>query len=343
MRSGGNIVVIRPGALGDVLVLRGALHFLRCSFPQSDITLLAPGERGALFRQAGWVDRLFDWDRAEYAGLFAENSEENSLPDTRLCETFAGCGLLIAFVDRAADPASAFQRNIAKLTPDARRFFAPSRPRPEDNVSMPMGEWLLGGVRGFCLENDLLTPEQLPNAEECLAARIPVPSRGDTGDGKTGHALVIHPGSGSRAKNWPMEQYAALARMLLDARDPDGERLFSRLVITAGEADGDLGDRLRRLVPGAEMHPQGGLAELAELLAAARLYVGNDSGVSHLASAVRLENGRAPLAAVVFGPSDARVWAPPGALIVDAGAGMDGVSPEEVFSRIMTFLAAGNL
>ncbi len=339
MPRGESIVVLRPGALGDVLVARGVLRFLRLAFPRAAITLLAPGERGVLFKQAGWIDRLFDWDRAEYAGLFAENGGENARTDARLRETFAGCGLLIAFVDRAADPGSAFQKNIAELTPDARRLFAPPRPRPEDNGRIPMGEWLLGCVRGFCLENDLLPASgHLPDAGECLAARIAVPARA------RGNALVVHPGSGSRTKNWPVANYAALAHMLLDVRDPcgpDGGRLFSRLVITAGEADGELGEELRSLVPGAELHPQGGLADLAGLLAGARLYVGNDSGVSHLASAVRREGGCAPQSAVVFGPSDARVWAPPGALIVDAGVGMDDLPPEAFFSRIMRLFRGG--
>jgi hypothetical protein len=323
--------------LGDVLVARGVLRFLRISFPQSAITLLAPGERGSLFKQAGWVDRLFDWDRAEYAGLFAE---DGAFSDKRLRDVFSGCGLLIAFVDEATCSDPVFQRNIDGLTPGAVRFCMPSRPRPEDAVRIPVGEWLLEGVRSFCLANTCVSSTRLPLPAECLDARLSVPASDSASDhAPDGKALVMHPGSGSALKNWPVENYAALARMLLASRDPGGGRLFSGLTITAGEADGALGERLCRLVPDARLHPLGGLAELAEVIAGARLYVGNDSGVSHLASLVRLAegngSGRAPLAAVIFGPSDPCLWSPPGALVLEAGKGMDGLPPEKAFSRIM--------
>lgn len=48
------------------------------------------------------------------------------------------------------------------------------------------------------------------------------------------------------------------------------------------------------------------LVELARSLAGARLYIGNDSGVSHLAAAVGCPT------VVLFGPTDPRVWAPRG-------------------------------
>ena len=80
------------------------------------------------------------------------------------------------------------------------------------------------------------------------------------------------------------------------------------------------------------------LETLAELLAGACLYVGNDSGVSHLAGMVADSAGHAPRLAVLFGPSDSRVWAPPGALVLEAGPDMRGVTPDGAFDRIAAFL-----
>lgn len=51
------------------------------------------------------------------------------------------------------------------------------------------------------------------------------------------------------------------------------------------------------------------LVELSRHLAAARLYLGNDSGVSHLAAAVGCPT------VAVFGPTEPRVWAPRGARV----------------------------
>ena len=99
--------------------------------------------------------------------------------------------------------------------------------------------------------------------------------------------MVIHPFSGSARKNWPLEKYRALA------------------------------GKLQRVMPvrwcsGVDDPPLEGavriddLYELACWLANARLYIGNDSGITHLAAAV----GTPVLA--LFGPTSPEIWAPRG-------------------------------
>ena len=54
------------------------------------------------------------------------------------------------------------------------------------------------------------------------------------------------------------------------------------------------------------MFPQSDLVHLGPVLASATLYIGNDSGITHLAAAVGCP------VLVLFGPTDPRVWAPVG-------------------------------
>ena len=99
---------------------------------------------------------------------------------------------------------------------------------------------------------------------------------------------VIHPFSGSPKKNWPLENFRELARTL--------ERTMP-VRWCAGADDPPLEGAVRI----------DDLYELACWLARARLYIGNDSGITHLAAAV----GTPVLA--LFGPaSDPAVWAPRG-------------------------------
>lgn len=98
---------------------------------------------------------------------------------------------------------------------------------------------------------------------------------------------VIHPFSGSPRKNWPLEKFRALARGL--------ERTMP-VQWCCGPDDPPL--------EGA-VHLDD-LYELACWLARARLYIGNDSGITHLAAAV----GTPVLA--LFGPTDPAVWGPRG-------------------------------
>jgi ADP-heptose:LPS heptosyltransferase len=98
---------------------------------------------------------------------------------------------------------------------------------------------------------------------------------------------VIHPFSGSPRKNWPLEKYRALASKL--------ERVMP-VRWCAGPEDPPLENAVHI----------DDLYDLACWLARARLYIGNDSGVTHLAAAV----GTPVLA--LFGPTDPGVWAPRG-------------------------------
>ena len=94
--------------------------------------------------------------------------------------------------------------------------------------------------------------------------------------------VAIHPFSGRARKNWPLERYRAL-------------RLDLPVEFTAGPEE-KLGEARRF----------DDLAELARWLASASVYIGNDSGISHLAASL----GTPTVA--LFGPTRPEVWAPRG-------------------------------
>ncbi len=115
------------------------------------------------------------------------------------------------------------------------------------------------------------------------------------------HPLVaVHPGSGGR-KNWPLERFFEIARQLTD-------RFAARLVFLAGPAEGDeMQEKIRQFcrANGIQFIEHSDLNVIAAIVARADLYIGNDSGISHLAAAAGTP------AIVVFGPTDPVVWAPP--------------------------------
>lgn len=97
---------------------------------------------------------------------------------------------------------------------------------------------------------------------------------------------VIHPFSGSPAKNWPLAEFRRLAGWL-------SERIP---VFWCAGPEEVLEEAVRFE----------NLWDLACWLASARLYIGNDSGVTHLAAATGV-----PVVAI-FGPTDPAVWGPRG-------------------------------
>lgn len=115
----------------------------------------------------------------------------------------------------------------------------------------------------------------------------PVPKRG---------TVVVHPYSGSMGKNWPYERFRELEKWypVEWAAGPGGVRFEN-------------------------------LLELAEWIAGADVFVGNDSGITHLAAATGT-----PVVAL-FGPTDSTVWGPRGARVsVVRARSMDEISTRMV-------------
>jgi ADP-heptose:LPS heptosyltransferase len=115
--------------------------------------------------------------------------------------------------------------------------------------------------------------------------------------------VAVHPGSGARKKCWPMERFSKVMRRL-------GNRIDCFFVIFSGPAeDRELRREIERcaeVVKNSCFHvADSGLATVASLLSLCDLYVGNDSGITHLASCV-MSGGIIAL----FGPTDPGLWAP---------------------------------
>ena len=127
-------------------------------------------------------------------------------------------------------------------------------------------------------------------------------------------SVVMHPFSGSPRKNWPLERFEELATLLplpVEWSAGPEERL----------KDATRFDDLRAL---------------AEWIDGCRLYVGNDSGITHLAAATGV-----PVVAL-FGPTDPVVWAPRGPnvqTIVSSSGRMHDLEVSRILPRILQQLA----
>lgn len=130
---------------------------------------------------------------------------------------------------------------------------------------------------------------------------------------------VLHAGASKIYKKWPVEHFVALAASIR-------ARGFQLALVGAGEQDTQVNIHIMKALAdrcSAEPSMQAkldkpeapvcvdlcnrlSLAELAMLLSRTELMIGNDSGPSHLASALGVRG------AVLFGPSDADIWRPLG-------------------------------
>jgi hypothetical protein len=277
-----------------VLLLRRAVAALRQG--GGEVTLLAPAAAGAAVIGPGpsEAQSLIDWERADVASLLGDGA-----PGARLGRELAGHALVVAVTRNAA-----LLRQLRAAVP---RVLARD---PEPAAGVHAARWYADALAERGVEPTLVPPPLQATAAEQRQAqawldRLP---RG---------FLAVHPGSGATRKNWPAERFLALVESL---------SMPTPWLLVAGPADGGSTApfRARRDVVVAQDVP---VRVLGRVLGAAGVFVGNDSGVSHLAAA-----WDAPTVAL-FGPTDARVWAPDGRRVrcVSAAAGeMTGLTLDEV-------------
>jgi len=172
-------------------------------------------------------------------------------------------------------------------------------------------------VRGLGLPFEFfaaIPPEDSPmHAADFFAAQVsaqralPAIPHVDCPSAVRGNFAVVHPFSSSPKKCWPLDRYLELA-----------DRLKIPVRWCAGPEE---------QLPGA-VHIDD-LYELACWLATARVYIGNDAGITHLAAAVGT-----PVVAL-FGPTDPRLWAPRGPSVhVIAKPALADITVEEVLDRV---------
>ncbi len=119
-----------------------------------------------------------------------------------------------------------------------------------------------------------------------------------------GKILALGPASNWVGKVWPIERFAQTAKRLLEG---DGPLAGGRLMILGGPEDVRLVDELRRTLPKEKIIDLVGQVDLLTAYACLKrcdLFIGNDSGLMHLAAAAG-----APTIGL-FGPSDERLYAP---------------------------------
>jgi len=170
-------------------------------------------------------------------------------------------------------------------------------PRPLPGDTRHVTEQWLSRMATEGIDVAVGPPAVTMSPEEVSAARV---QWARVFGGSNSLPVVIHPGSGGRRKCWPLDRFCELARRLGTAGRTVAFLLGPVEVERMDRADLDM---LRRDYCCIEDEP---LDRVAALLATAGGFIGNDSGVAHLAAAV----GTATVA--IFGPTDPQVWSPLG-------------------------------
>jgi heptosyltransferase III len=272
------ILVIRGGAIGDFVLTLPAIKLLRDNFPQAHIEILGYPHIVALAERRFYADAI----RSIESGLLAPFFAREAVLPGEWAAHFAGFDLIVSYV---FDPDRIFQENL-KRCGIRTHITGPSKPGGDEHAALQLARPL--EQIGLHLES--AAAGIYPADEDRAFARNFLGAAGAP-------VIALHPGSGSETKNWPIERWDEL-----------GEHLFptgSTILVVGGEADEE---RFRLLENAWKDKPVRfvknlSLPHLAALFEDS-VFIGHDSGISHLAAAVGAQ------CILLFGPTDPAVWAP---------------------------------
>jgi len=285
-----SILVIHQGALGDFILALPALETLRRAFVHAQMVIMGYPRILELVERRFYAKEIFSIDQKGMATFFVREG----FLDFTLSQFFKTFDLIVVF---GKDEEGPVIENLKRVC-EGRILPIHSFPRWDEGVHLTdhlLKQFVQLGIPVSDPNPRLhLKESDREWAKDFWRSRGVIP-------GERSKVIILHPGSGSRKKVWPLERFLTLAQTLRD-------HLGSKILIVLGPAEGpEVQKAFEKLEPTAPFLAKGlTLLQLASIIEGGWFFVGNDSGVSHLAAAVGLPT------IVIFGPTDPRVWSPRG-------------------------------
>jgi len=283
--QGSRLLVVHQGAVGDLILALPAVTVLRESLRPARLEMLGHSWTLPLALRHPYADAIRDINGSEFVPLFQQDA-----PFPLNLTQYLGAFNAAFVFSRTTTLARHLKRAGIEKT-----FTLPSFPDERRHVS---DHHLLSLQSVGIATRPMLSP--LP----FLTLRKEEKARAEEFFLRQGWGLdevvALHPGAGSRKKAWPPHRFAAIGQALA----AQGKRI----VLIQGPADEAVVADVHALLadtPHLLVHDSP-IATLAPLLSLVSLFIGNDSGISHLAAALGV-----PVLAI-FGPTDPVVWAPRG-------------------------------
>ncbi len=309
----GRILVIRGGAIGDFILTLPAIRLLREGFPDCHLEIMAyrrvlPLVEGRYYANTG---RCIEY--GPLASCF--NPKADMAKDMK--SYFLGFDQIVSYL---YDPDHLFRLSLEKV---GVKNFLPISPhlKPGTHAVHHLAEPL--SRMALFLED----PEAKfhPSTQDQAATDELLkefPQRW----------VAIHPGSGSSKKNWPIERWE---EVILEIQESQKE---TAIAIIGGEADSDAIAHLQLTLGSSLKYFENlPLNLLATALTRCSMFLGHDSGISHLAAAA----GASSL--LLFGPTDPAHWAPLGKhirVLKGEEESLQKILVSDVLEEVVSFFSA---
>jgi len=276
-----SLLLVRPGGIGDAVLLAPAVRSLKKKYPAIHITVLAEQRNAGVFPLIPGVDRLYCYDRPREL-LQALRSSYDAVIDTEQWHR------LSAVVARMASAPV----KIGFDTNERRRMFTHHVPYSHDeyeeasfaHLLEPLGIKTEGGGTGVPFLS--ISEDASVTAVGLLASLHDQPF------------VAVFPGASIPERRWGAERFHSVAEAL--------SYFGIRTVVVGGKEDQRQGDRIVSGSAGLNLAGATSLAGTAAVIQRSSLLLSGDSGVLHIAV------GLGTPTVSLFGPGRAKKWAPQG-------------------------------
>jgi heptosyltransferase-3 len=312
------ILFIRGGGLGDFIVSLPTLRLLREKWPGAEIEVLGHPRIAEIALNRHYLNGVRSVNHGPLSAFFMPRA----VLDPGWMDYIGDFDLVLSYF---YDPDGLFLANLHRCHPGEVLTHATRVP---DDFNRPAAYHFaeivkpLGLSLGANAASEIFPAPGDLDAAQAFLSGLPPETR----------LVAIHPGSGGEAKNWPVESWGELGRRIAE------ENPGVTLLLIEGEADAeqalalleswkDLPLLRARWLP---------LPILGAVLRRAALFLGHDSGVTHLAAAASRD---LPVIAL-FGPTNPAVWAPPrpGVRVLRGDPVLKALPMEDVFAAAQAHL-----
>jgi len=283
-----HILIIHQGAIGDFILSLPAIGTFRDNFPASSIEIWGYPDILKLVEKRYYADAISSINGKEMAQFYNENAKL----DAKLGDCFRRFDLIVIFGGEGQKP---LLHNLKRIKVKE-VLYINTFPQPGDNSHII--DYQLSQLANLGLRISDRVPTLYPNENDLKQAREFFSQRQLN---KSDLMVSIHIGSGSSKKVWPAVFFAQLSEKLIgDYR--------AKIIVPIGPADEKIAKEYFNFVPSDAIIPlvSPPINKLAAILQKCDFYIGNDSGITHLAAALRI-----PVVAI-FGPTDPYIWGPRG-------------------------------
>jgi heptosyltransferase-3 len=306
-----SILLIRWGGLGDLLVALPAIQLINRVYPSASLTLVGRRAYASLLLETEIIDHVVSEESSKALSLFSESGGAGG----EAAKWLDGFDLVVGWLNREKSGLAEPERRMR--AGDKRWKIVRYDPRAGEPINRFFYDRTLEALEG--------APLRPPAYDEC--ARLPIDPI-QSAAGRLAHSpaspgqkfVVIHPGSGGEKKRWALDNFLEIARRLR-ARGVDG-------ALVIGEAETGLKrtvDEAARSI-GWTCLRSPALFALACTLAGADLYIGNDSGITHLAAVCGAD------VIALFRDDLLDTWRPAGKVSVMSAPSIDGIPVEPVWA-----------